>query len=255
MHSTREHPEIIREYLAKECAEGRILGPFPPASLPGVQVSRFGVIPKKGLNKWRPILDLSSKEGWRINDDILPELCSLSCVSIDNAARAMARVGRGALLAKYDIKSSYRIVGVHPADRLLLGTLWDEELYVDTALPFGLRSAPKIFTALADALEWVVRQTGVKVVLHCLDDFLLVGKPASEQCKDNLQKTACRLHRSAHSGGQGKTRRPNNTPLLPGHRTRHAPQPPTGEDRGASGPAGTLANQKVVLTYAVCSNC
>ena len=34
MHSVREHPEIIREYLAKECAEGRILGPFPPASLP-----------------------------------------------------------------------------------------------------------------------------------------------------------------------------------------------------------------------------
>ena len=57
---------------------------------------------------------------------------------------------------------------------------------VDTALP--LRSAPKIFTALADALEWVVRQTGVKVVLHYLDDFLLVGELASEQCKDNLQK-------------------------------------------------------------------
>ena len=46
----------------------------------------------------------------------------------------------------------------------------------------------KIFTALADALEWVVRQTGVKVMLHYLDDFLLVGEPASEQCKDNLQK-------------------------------------------------------------------
>ena len=71
-------------------------------------------------------------------------------------------------------------MGVHPEDRLLLGMLWDEELDVDTALPFGLRSAPKIFTALADALEWVVRQTGVKVVLHYLDDFLLVGEPASE---------------------------------------------------------------------------
>ena len=29
---------------------------------------------------------------------------------------------------------------------------------------------------------------GDKVVLHYLDDFLLVGEPASEQCKDNLQK-------------------------------------------------------------------
>ena len=29
---------------------------------------------------------------------------------------------------------------------------------MDTVLPFGLRSAPKIFTALADTLEWVTRQ-------------------------------------------------------------------------------------------------
>ena len=41
---------------------------------------------------------------------------------------------------------------------------------------------------MVDALEWVVRQMGVKVVLHYLDDFLLVGEPASEQCKGNLQK-------------------------------------------------------------------
>ena len=27
-------------------------------------------------------------------------------------------------------------------------------VYIDTRLLFGLRSAPKIFTAVADALEW-----------------------------------------------------------------------------------------------------
>ena len=100
----------------------------------------------------------------------------------------MARAGSGALLAKIDIKSAYRIVGVHPEDRWLLGMLWDGGLYVDAALPFGLRSVPKIFMALADALEWIVRQTGVEVLLHYLDDFLLVGGPASEQCRVNLRK-------------------------------------------------------------------
>jgi len=30
-----------------------------------------------------------------------------------------------------------------------------DRLFVDAALPFGLRSAPKIFMALADATEWV----------------------------------------------------------------------------------------------------
>ena len=82
MHSAREHLEVIQEYLANECAEGRVLGPFPPASLPDVQISRFGVVSKKGQNKWRLILDLSSPEGRSVNDGIRPDLCSLSYVSI-----------------------------------------------------------------------------------------------------------------------------------------------------------------------------
>ena len=38
MGSAIEPPEIVREYLAKECAEGRVLGPFPMQAVPGVQV-------------------------------------------------------------------------------------------------------------------------------------------------------------------------------------------------------------------------
>ena len=61
--------------------------------------------------------------------------------------------GREALIAKVDVKSAYRQVSIHPADRWLMGILWKGSLYVDTALPFGLLSAPKIFTAVADAVE------------------------------------------------------------------------------------------------------
>ena len=49
-------------------------------------------------------------------------------------------------MAKVDIKNAYRLLPVHPEDRLLLGMEWQGQVYVDTALPFGLRSAPKIFT-------------------------------------------------------------------------------------------------------------
>ena len=52
--------------------------------------------------------------------------------------------------------------------------LWEGACYIDIALPFWLRSAPKIFSAIADALEWQVRREGVQAVLHYLDDFLLV---------------------------------------------------------------------------------
>ena len=188
MRSAADHPEVIREYIAKECSEGRILGPFDPNLLPEVQISRFGVIPKRNSSSWRLILDLSSPEGWSVNDGIDPDLCSLSYVSIEDAARAIVESGPGSKLAKIDIKNAYRIVPVHPEDRLLLGMVWDEGLYVDAVLPFGLRSAPKVFTALADALEWVIRREGVQKLFHYLDDFLIVAPPASRQCEEDLQK-------------------------------------------------------------------
>ena len=150
---------------------GRVLGPFPLSLLGDVQISPLGVVPKKGPNRWRLILDLSSPEGHSVNDGIPSHLCSLSYISVDDAARAVVRAGRGALLAKVDIKSAYRIVEVHPEDRLLLGMQFAGLTFVDSALPLGLRSAPKIFTALADALEWVVRRAGVNTLLHYLDDF------------------------------------------------------------------------------------
>ena len=65
-------------------------------------------------------------------------------------------VGRGSMLAKIDITQAYRNVPVHPKDGLLLGMYWNETVYVDAALPFGLRSAPLIFSALADAVLWGV---------------------------------------------------------------------------------------------------
>ena len=34
--------------------------------------------------------------------------------------------------------------------------------YIDAALPFDLRSAPKLFNALADALEWIAKHLGVE---------------------------------------------------------------------------------------------
>ena len=49
---------------------------------------------------------------------------------------------------------------------------WNQQYYVDTRLPFGLHSAPKIFTAVADALQW-----GLQDLIHYLDDFLFVELP------------------------------------------------------------------------------
>ena len=72
---------------------------------------------------------------------------------------------------KLDIKDAYRLIPVHPDDYHLLGISWRGETYIDRALLFGLRSAPKIFSAVADLVAWVLHQHGIKHQLHYLDDF------------------------------------------------------------------------------------
>ncbi len=49
-------------------------------------------------------------------------------------------------MAKIDIQHAYRNVPVHPDDRHLLAMRWKDEILIDKVLPFGLRSAPFIFT-------------------------------------------------------------------------------------------------------------
>lgn len=186
MSSAAAHAHIIRDYLAEECAEGRVAGPFDPGFSPGVQVSKFGVIPKSTPGKWRLIVDLSAPEGASVNDGISEEACSLSYVTVEDAARQVLRQGAGSLLGKVDVKSAYRVVPVHPDDRWLLGLQWEGALFIDKTLPFGLRSAPKIFTALADAAVWILRQEGVDYVIHYGDDFLLIGAPGTQECAQAL---------------------------------------------------------------------
>ena len=71
-----------------------------------------------------------------------------------------------------DIKEVYRIIPVRPYDQHLLEVRWNDYYYVDRMLPFGLRSAPKIFSAVADALQWMLFQRGISNLLHYLDDFI-----------------------------------------------------------------------------------
>ena len=177
----RTEEVVISDYLDKEVRLGRVVGPLPGDT--AVHISRFGVVPKLSQpGKWRLIIDLSAPENHSVNDGIAPESCTLSYTTVDCAAELVRSRGRGALLAKLDIESAYRIVPIHPDDRCVLGMRWKGAIYIDTCLPFGLRLAPKIFTALADALGWIFTQHGVRDVIHYLDDFLIVGDPGSSEC-------------------------------------------------------------------------
>ena len=89
-------------------------------SVDGLHISPFGVIPKgHQTGKWRLIVDLSSPHGESVNYGIDKELCTLSYVSVDNIVKTILTLKKGALMAKVDIKNAYRLLPVHPEDRLL----------------------------------------------------------------------------------------------------------------------------------------
>ncbi len=186
MRSALSHSHIIDSYIAREHSAGRFIGPLSPGESHGLHVNRFGVIPKGHTGKWRLITDLSFPEGASVNDGTDRDLCSLRYTSVERVAQVALQLGPGALLVKLDVKSAYRLLPVHPEDRWLLGVCWRDQRYVDTMLPFGLRSAPKIFTAVADALEWCFHQEGVAWVDHYLDDYITMGPPRSLTCQAKL---------------------------------------------------------------------
>ena len=111
-----QKPEVVRVYLSKECAEGRVLGPLPPELFPSVQISRIGVIPKGSTVKWRLIVDLSAPKGFSVNNNIDETLCSLSYISVEDAVQEIMAKGQCSQLAKVDIQSAYRTIPVHPED-------------------------------------------------------------------------------------------------------------------------------------------
>ena len=185
--SAYQHTNTVSEHLATEIRAGRIIRADPPSP---THINPLGLVPKSGQpRKFRLIMDLSSPHDYSVNDGINPELCSLKYAAIDQAMLFIQIFGRGALLAKIDLQNAYRVVPVHPIDQPLLGLKWNGTIYRDTVLPFGLRSAPKIFTAVAEALAWAMVSIGVSSFLHYLDNFLFMG-PATDSTTDTSLQLA-----------------------------------------------------------------
>ena len=169
--------------------KGYMAGLFPGTECTNVITSSIVVIPKKNPGKFRIIVDMSSPKNASVNDSIRRQFTHVAYSSVEDAAHLMQHFGTNAQLAKIDVKEAYRIIPIHPEDRPFLGLCWRDQVYVDCQLPFGLASAPAIFSALGGALEWVLRQLEVQAVMHYLDDFLFVGSPGTDECQRALAIT------------------------------------------------------------------
>lgn len=188
LKSAREAPEAVLEKLEKEVGLGRMAGPFSEPPILNLRISPLGLVPKKEIGKFRMIHHLSYPPGESVNDGIGKEEAAVSYVSFDRAVSLVARAGPGALLAKSDIESAFRLLPVHPSCFHLLGCQLGDHIYIDLCLPMGCSISCKYFEVFSSFLEWVVKfETGFTSITHYLDDFLFVGPADSPVCSRLLQ--------------------------------------------------------------------
>jgi hypothetical protein len=92
---------------------------------------------------------------------------------------AMIYFEREAHMFSFDLKSGYHHVEIFPPHQTYLGFAWKfqdslhEKYYVFTVLPFGLSTAPYIFTKLLKPLEKRWRYLGINIAIFLDDGWAL----------------------------------------------------------------------------------
>lgn len=90
-------------------------------------------------------------------------------------------------MGKVDLRSAYHAIPVHEHFRKYLRFKWRDTLYEYTCIPFGLCTAPRLFTKVMKPVVSYLRKIGFISIIF-IDDLLLVGNTFSK-CLDNILNT------------------------------------------------------------------
>ena len=82
---------------------------------------------------------------------------------------------RGDLMTCIDLKDAYLSVHVHnKSSQKYLCFQWRNSSYAIQGLPFGLNTAPRVFTKLIKPIAAYLWKRGIRIIVY-LDDFLILG--------------------------------------------------------------------------------
>lgn len=139
------HQQVVSLSLTDEITAREILGPFLPdmaRTLPWhISHSKHN---KHG--KWCLIVDLSSPSG--VSNNERPLFTDIYA----KVEEVLERLSNWAW--HWNGEGRHYTLPMHP----LLPMQWQGCVYVDTALLIEVRSAPKLFNALDDAIKWIVKK-------------------------------------------------------------------------------------------------
>ena len=148
----------LRDQISKLLDKGAI-EPVTNPQAPSYY-SRLFLAPK-GPDDWRPVIDLSS----------LNKLIVIPKFKMDTPAFIRQNLKLGSWVYRLDLKDAYLQVPMHRASRKFLRFEFLGEVYQFRVLPFGISSAPWLFTKLVKVVKDLFHRRGMHLFQY-LDDWL-----------------------------------------------------------------------------------
>ena len=134
----------------------------------GQFLSQLFLVPKKDGSQ-RPVINLKP----------LNLLIQKQKFKMEGAKVIRDLLQRGDWMTSIDLKDAYLSVPVAKEHRKYLRFAWGNTVFEFQCLPFGLSSAPRIFTKLLKPVMALLRKKGIRCIIF-LDDLLIMGKVRKE---------------------------------------------------------------------------
>lgn len=125
-------------------------------------VSQIFLVEKKGGGQ-RPVINLKA----------LNQFVRVEHFKMEGLHLLPDLLQQGDWMVKMDLKDAYLQIPIHSNHQHLLQFIWEEKHYKFQCLPFGLSSAPRVFTKLLKPVVGFLRQIGLRLIVY-LDDMLFI---------------------------------------------------------------------------------
>ncbi|KAB5587927.1 polyprotein [Ceratobasidium theobromae] len=184
--SARDRPDIILDHINSELKAGRYSGPFKKSTLKDLigpfRTAPLGVTEKSSSpGKFRVIQDFSfprnSPDTHSLNSQINTEDFPCTWGFFADVAKAVSTAPHGSEGASFDVDAAYRRIPIHPLDQPYIVVRWEEDYYVDHAVPFGAASSNGLFARCGDAMALLLEKQGFGRIYKWVDDFLIIRTP------------------------------------------------------------------------------
>ena len=174
--SATKHPAHVKKFIQKETRLTALMGPFPNTPFTWTRTNPLMARPKKESTDMRIILDLSFPDLRAVNSHIPKVLYEGSPYKLKlptplDFSELIVQLGAGAYIYKVDLERAYRQLPADPFDWALLGIGWDSAIYIDSAIPFGLRHGAMACQRVTEAICHTLKQQQGARALAYIDDF------------------------------------------------------------------------------------